>query len=231
MATSDRNDPSDPNRRTDVNDPNRRVEPGDPGRPPRAAATTINEHHHHPENDGNRGDNDAAMAVGRGVKSVSWGAIFAGSIIALALMFMFSLLGVGIGAGAVDPAQDQQPLKGVGLGTGIYSIVAQLLSLAIGAFAAGRLAANPLKLNSGLHGVAVWALATLGMLYIATTAVGSIVGGAVGAVSSAGQAAADAAGSALPNNLPAGTNRQAGSAEVGSGCDGQARPDRQEHSG
>ena len=94
--------------------------------------------------------------------------------------------------------------RGVGLGTGIYSIAAQLISLAIGAFAAGRLAANPLKLNSGLHGVAVWALATLGMLYIATTTVGSVVGGAVGAVSSAGQAAADAAGAAMPDNLQLG---------------------------
>ena len=101
----------------------------------------------------------------------------------------------------IDPGNEQNPLAGVGLGTGIYGMLAQLVALAVGAFAAGRLAAMPQKLNSGLHGVAVWALATLVLLYLATTAVGSMVGGAASAVSSASQATAQAVQAAVPNDL------------------------------
>lgn len=35
---------------------------------------------------------------------VSWGAIFAGVVLALAVQFFLNLLGVGIGAAVIDPA-------------------------------------------------------------------------------------------------------------------------------
>jgi len=53
-------------------------------------------------------DNDASVTAA--YNKVSWGAIFAGVAIALAVQFLLNLLGVGIGAAVLDPAtSDNQP--------------------------------------------------------------------------------------------------------------------------
>lgn len=39
-------------------------------------------------------------------KRISWGAVFAGLVVALVVQFILSLLGIGIGFGAMDPLQE-----------------------------------------------------------------------------------------------------------------------------
>src|SRR5687768_14078665 len=112
-------------------------------------------------------------------KRISWGAIFAGVIIAMAVQFLLSLLGTGIGMSTVDPAQGDSPSTGAfGIGAGIWWTVSSLIALFIGGWAAGHLAGNPLKKDGALHGFLTWALSTLVMLYLISSAVGTVVGGA-----------------------------------------------------
>jgi hypothetical protein len=110
------------------------------------------------------------------VKRISWGAIFAGTIVALVVQIMLSLLGVGIGLGVINPASAAD-LTGLGIGAAIWLVVSTLIALFIGGFVAGRLAGMPIRGDGILHGVVVWGLGTLVSLYLATSAVGGAVSG------------------------------------------------------
>lgn len=129
------------------------------------------------------------------VRQVSWGAIFAGAVVAVALMILLTTFGIGIGAGVLDPQYDQNPGSGLGIGSGIYMIITQLIALGAGGFIAARLAGIPRPITSALHGAAVWAIATIFLTWAAVTGTGamfgaasSVVGGSANAVSSVGQA-------------------------------------------
>ena len=137
---------------------------------------------------------ERGYALPAAVRRVSWGAIFAGAVVAIVVQLMLNLLGVGLGFGAIDPGQEANPLQGLGTGSAIYLIVVTLLSLFIGGWVAGRLAGMPRRLDGALHGFVAWGLATLFAFYLLTTAVGSILSGVTGLVgqslSAAGQGVA-----------------------------------------
>jgi len=128
-------------------------------------------------------------------KRVSWGAIFAGVAISLAIQVGLSLLGVAIGASAVDPLRDQHPGKGIGMGAGIWWVVSSLISMFIGAWVAGRLSGAVRNTDGRLHGLLTWSVSTLLTVYLLTTAVGSMIGGAASLLGKAAPAAAQAANS------------------------------------
>lgn len=144
------------------------------------------------------------------LRRVSWGAIFAGTVVALGIYALFGLLGLALGFGAIDP-QEPNPVSGIGTGTIIWWIVTSIVALAIGGWAGGRLAGIPRSLTGMLHGFAIWALVALLSLWLAATAIGKVVNmaasvvvttaeTAAGAVSTVGGAAAGAAGAALPED-------------------------------
>jgi len=104
--------------------------------------------------------------------------VFAGLIIAVVLQLLFTLLGVGIGAATVDPLQQSQPGKGLGIGAAIWLFVSSLIATYIGARVAGNLSGSTLKTDRMLHGILTWGTsAILGMVFLTTT-VGSLLGGA-----------------------------------------------------
>lgn len=115
-------------------------------------------------------------------KRVSWGAIFAGSLVAIVVDIMLSLLGIGIGFGIINPATGDSPVRAVGIGTGIWMGISALVSLFAGAWVAGRLAGIPRKSIGAIHGIVVWGVAALFSFFVMTTAVGSLIGGLTGAV-------------------------------------------------
>jgi len=103
---------------------------------------------------------------------VSWSAVFAGGAIALATYLVLSVLGTAIGAGAVDAMADGNPLRGFGTGAGVWLFVSTLVSVAAGAWVAGRTAPG----RGGLHGLLSWTVTTL----LATWLLASLAGGVVG---------------------------------------------------
>ncbi len=116
---------------------------------------------------------------------VSWGAVMAGLILALATYLLLALLGTAIGAGSVDPLQEQNPLAGFGTGAGIWAGASTVIALGVGAFIAGRGALA----RGALHGSLVWAATTLVTVYLFSSFAGSVLGTA-GQVAQTGLSAA-----------------------------------------
>ncbi len=142
------------------------------------------------------------------VKRISWGAVFAGVIIAMVIQLTLSLLGLGIGIGTIDPMDSSSTMKGLDTGALIWWVVSSLLALFAGGWVAGHLAGFPRAFESVLHGLLTWSLVTLISFYLLTTAVGKIVSGVGNLVgqtlSAAGQgiaAVAPEAGQAIQNEL------------------------------
>lgn len=150
------------------------------------------------------------------LKRVSWGAIFAGAVIAVALTALLSLLGVGIGLGSLDIAQGDS-VAGAPKATLLWWAITSIVATGIGGFVAARLAGIPRSLTGALHGLAVWAVTTLLTLWLATSAVGFVLGAASnvvtttarvtsGAVGTVGGAAISAGGAIAPSASPSDVN-------------------------
>lgn len=115
------------------------------------------------------------------VKSrVSWGAIAAGAMVALAIYFFLTLLGVAIG---LEVASRRSVDQGLGIGAGIYSIVTLLFSMFLGGWTTSRLAVGETKLEAVLYGVILWGALFTGMLWLIGAGVrvgfGAMVSGAL----------------------------------------------------
>ena len=142
------------------------------------------------------------------VKRISWGAIFAGTLITLVLQLALSLLGLGIGLDTIDPLREQNLVAGIGIGVAIWWLVTMLGSLYLGATVASRLAGIPRRTDGLLHGLLTWSVVTLTTFYLLTTAVGGLIGGVTGvagrALSGVGSglaAVAPGAGNAIQGEL------------------------------
>lgn len=131
-------------------------------------------------------------------RRMSWGAVIAGAIGATAVFALLMMLGLGIGATALEPMQAD---SGSVLGSSIYLFVAQLVALAVGGFAAAKLAGIPSTLASALHGFLVWAVTTILTLVLAAMGVGALVGGAASMVTSAAGTAQNAGQAVIPNDI------------------------------
>lgn len=125
-------------------------------------------------------DHDPLRRPLAAIRRISWGAVFAGTVLALVLQLSLSLLGLGIGLGTIDPLQEQNPMSGIGTGAIIWWVVSMLVSLYLGATVASRLAGMPRPTDGLLHGLLTWSLVTLLTFYLLTTAVGRIIGGVTG---------------------------------------------------
>ncbi|QNL02896.1 MULTISPECIES: YrzE family protein [Serratia] len=130
-------------------------------------------------------------------KKISWGSVIGGVITVLAVSLLLSTLGTSLGLSIVDPASDD-PVNGAGTTVAVWSAISIIVSLAIGAFVAGRLAAN----DGLIHGFLVWATALIVAAVLGTLLVGSAVkmtGNALGAIASTSGSLLSGAGSALGN--------------------------------
>ena len=143
-------------------------------------------------------------------RRISWGAVFAGALLALVTQLGLSLLGAGIGLSTIDPLQEQNPMSGIGTGAIIWYGISTLLALYVGGVVAGRLAGAPRRTDGLLHGLLSWGLVTLFTFYLLTTAVGRIISGVGGvagrALTAAGSgiaAVAPEAGDAIKGELKA----------------------------
>ena len=152
---------------------------------------------------------DVATTAPSLLKRISWGAIFAGTAVALGILILMGLLGSAIGIGAIDPGEEANPLAGLDTGAAIWWVISSLVALFVGGRVAGQLAGFPSRTTAMLHGLTVWALTTFVTAWIATSAVSSVVNTATSAVATAAQGIASAAGAVAPNAIPADAARAA----------------------
>lgn len=131
------------------------------------------------------------------INTLSWGAVFAGILVALVVHLLLNLLGVGIGLGMLEPwSPETPPAEAVPLVAGIWWVVSGILAALAGGIVAGRLSGRPKPSTAGWHGVTAWAGTTLLIVVLIGSAIGGIIGSAVSTAGSAvgglGQAVATA---------------------------------------
>jgi len=143
----------------------------------------------------NRMEADATLVRPEGAPKlaarVSWGAVFAGALVAVAIGLMLNTLGAGVFASMVDTTQRATPGGAtMGVGAAVWLLVSNLIGLAVGGYAAARLSGNADETDTTLHGMAVWATSFL----ISAVLVGNVVAGiGATAASSASQVASGVA--------------------------------------
>lgn len=130
---------------------------------------------------------------------LSWPAIFAGVVIAIAIQLVLALLGAGIGLSLVDPVQGSTPSAGgFGIGAGIYWILSTIVALGAGSYAAARVAGVHDRFDGIIHGLTIWGVTLILTLYLVTSAVGGIIGGAFRTVGTVASAAGQGVGATAP---------------------------------
>jgi hypothetical protein len=140
------------------------------------------------------------------INKVSWGAVLAGAVVALVSQLILNMIGIGIGAATIDPGQgaDANPsMSGFSIGAGIWWTLSGVLAALAGGYIAGRLSGQPKESTASWHGLTAWALTTLVVFYLLTSALGGIVGGAFRTVTGAAGGLASAAGGAVQTVAPA----------------------------
>ncbi|MGA1799407.1 hypothetical protein VH567_11580 [Sphingomonas sp. 4RDLI-65] len=158
------------------------------------------------------------LRYGKSPARISWGAIFAGVVLAIAIQLVLGILGTGIGLTLVDPVEGTTPgAAGFGIGAGIYWLITTVIALGAGGYAAARVAGVHDRFDGLVHGLVVWGVTLILTLYLLTSAVGGIIGGAFRTVGSVASAAGTGIGAAAPKvadvaNLDVGDVRQEASA-------------------
>jgi hypothetical protein len=134
---------------------------------------------------------------------IRWSAVFAGTAVAIGLWILLQVLGMGIGLAAVD-TDDPGSLRAAGIGTGIWSVIAPLIAMFLGAMLAGRLCGSRDRKVGAMHGGVLWALATvlglwamLGLVSAMASGVARVGGAAAGATSAMVSGAAGGADEAM----------------------------------
>jgi len=149
------------------------------------------------------GDTEEAREYGEAVyprpwyaslRRMSWGAVFAGLFVTLAIFLTLQILGAGIGLSTVSlTGREVSSGKALGAGAAIWTFIVGLVSLFIGGWVAGRLASQPNRIERVLHGFTMWGFFYVVMFWVVTTALGALAGGGLAllgkGVSAAGQAA------------------------------------------
>ncbi|MFH5924636.1 hypothetical protein [Roseomonas xinghualingensis] len=134
---------------------------------------------------------------------ISWGAILAGALVAIAVGATLNVLGLAVGVTMVDAqARDTPSATTLGIAGSVWILVSNLLGLALGGYVAARLSGTSDGHDATLHGAAVWATAFL----ISGLVLGSMASGAArtatnaisGAMGGLGQAAGQAAQAVAP---------------------------------
>ncbi len=117
------------------------------------------------------------------LRSVSWGAVIAGMVIAVVVQLVLGLLGTGVGLSTVNPMSFGTPdASSLGIGAGVWWVVSSIVALFVGGWVAGHLSASVESTAALLHGLLTWGLATLVTVYLLASIVGSVVRGGASVV-------------------------------------------------
>jgi hypothetical protein len=120
------------------------------------------------------------------LNQVTWGAVFAGAAIALVVQIILNMVGLGVGLSTLDIAQGDAPSAGsISMSAGIWFVFSGILAAGLGGYIAGRLSGKASESTTAYHGLISWAVSTLTVVYLLSSAASGMVGGAVSTASSA----------------------------------------------
>jgi hypothetical protein len=148
--------------------------------------------------------NDVAAdsLASHGRSAASWGAIFAGAVVAVSAFLVLLTLGAGIDFASISPWAGQGVSSTTfNVMTAVWLIVTQWISAALGGYVAGRLRTpwvgthtHEVFFRDTAHGLLTWSLATVVVAAIAGSSISSLVSGGAHA---AAQLAAGGANGAM----------------------------------
>lgn len=141
-------------------------------------------------------------------RRISWGAILAGAVIALAVMLAMGLLGLAIGLTVAAPGGEPDSPKAMAIGAGVWWVFSTIVSLFSGGCVAARLAGFPRSRSGMIHGAVVWGVVTLLGIWMVRSAVGGILGGTVDMLQALGGTAGEVAKAAPKVDVPEGVKSQ-----------------------
>ena len=134
---------------------------------------------------------------------VSWPAVLAGAIVAVAVGAMLNLLGVALGAGAFNPYDlDGGDAEGVAAAAGMWAVIANSIALFVGGAVASRAAKYADHHKGALHGLSVWAVAFLLAILIASGSAAVNTAGVAGGEATRAAAAETVIGDAVSPERP-----------------------------
>jgi hypothetical protein len=108
---------------------------------------------------------------------ISWGAIFAGSVLALALYLLLTLLGGAIGLSVGD----RFDARNIGVGAAVYAILVTAACLFVGGYVASQLTTGENRTEAAMYGLMVWAVVFGMILWLMATGVRAGFGAMMGA--------------------------------------------------
>jgi len=117
---------------------------------------------------------------------ISWGAVIAGAVVAMALYMILTTLGAAIG---FSIGRDTR-VETLANGALVWAIVATALALFAGGWTTSQLTAGETKCESMIHGLILWGTVVAAMLWMTSAGVRSGFNAALG-VAYAGQTATD----------------------------------------
>jgi hypothetical protein len=111
---------------------------------------------------------------------------------------ILNMVGLGVGLSTVDIAAGGTPSTGsLSIGAGVWWVISGIVAAALGGYIAGRLSGRPSESTTGYHGLISWAVSTLILVYLLSSAATGLVGGAMGTLSSALGGAGKAVGGSV----------------------------------
>jgi hypothetical protein len=116
---------------------------------------------------------------------VSWGAIFAGAVLALAVYLVLTLLGGAIGLSVRDNVRPEN----LQTGAAVWAILATAVALFVGGWVTTQLTVGENKTEAVVHGVIMWGVVLAMLLWLMATGVRSGFNAMVG-MANVGQSAA-----------------------------------------
>lgn len=146
---------------------------------------------------------------------VDWPAIFAGAVVATAIAFVLTAFGTALGLSMTSPYRGEGASGvAIAIAVGLWVLWVSVSSFMAGGYVAGRMrrrigdaSEHEVDVRDGMHGISVWAVATLvgaALLMAGVYGTGSIAARGVSAAASTAATAATAAASA-PGQGPYGT--------------------------
>jgi len=139
--------------------------------------------------------------VDRRQPQMRWSSVFAGAVMSFGIWILLETLGTGLGLIAID-TDDSGSLRGVGIGTGVWALIAPIIAMFVGGIVAGRLSGSHDTRIGALHGGVQWALSAAVGTYLMV----SMIMGLASGVTRAGATAVSAGSSAVSHAAPGVTN-------------------------
>lgn len=115
---------------------------------------------------------------------VSWGAILAGAVMALAISFILSLLGAAIGLSATR----NLAREGLGTGTAVWAVVTTIIALFFGGWITSQCVVGETKAESVVHSIIMWGVVLAMVLWLTASGISAGFNSMIQAATAAGGA-------------------------------------------